>query len=199
MQAIIFDMYGVIMKAPEGDLIPFIRSDFPEITNDIINSLWKEAAYGLKTSHEFFQNIGYREKISDVEKEYLESIEIDETFLDIAHRLKSNYKLILLSNDISEWSKYLRRKFGLCDLFDKIVISGDYRILKPDNRLFNVILNYLNIPASECCYIDDRIKNINLASQLGLKAILFNRSNLTYDGIMINDFQGLISYLTNMD
>lgn len=110
MQAIILDMYGVIMKAPEGDLIPFIKSKFPDMTNENINNLWKKAAYGLITSHEFFQMIGYREKICDVEKEYLDTIEIDEDFFDIAWYLKSKYKLILLSNDISEWSIYLRRK-----------------------------------------------------------------------------------------
>ncbi len=70
---------------------------------------------------------------------------------------------------------------------------------KLDNRLFNIILYYLNIPASECCYIDDRIKNINFASQLGLKTILFNRSNMTYNGKKINKFQELVAYLSTMD
>lgn len=199
MQAIIFDMYGVIMKAPEGDLIPFIRSKFPDMTNEHINNLWKKAASGLITSHEFFQSIGYRDNISDVEKEYLDTIEIDKDFLAVARYLKSKHKLILLSNDISEWSKYLRRKYNLNELFDKVIISGDYRILKPDNRLFNVILDYLNIPASECIYIDDRIKNIKFASQLGIEAILLNRSNITYEGNKIYNFQELVTYLTTRD
>lgn len=196
MKAIIFDMYGVIMKAPEGDLIPFIANDFPDITDEFINGLWKKAASGFKSSHEFFHSIGYKEKINNIEKEYLDTIEIDGSFLDIAKKLKRNYKLVLLSNDISEWSKYLRCKFGLDELFDNIIISGDYGYLKPDIRLFNMILDCLSLPASECCYIDDREKNLNQATQLGIKAILFNRRNITYNGNIINDFHELDAYFS---
>ncbi len=191
MKVVIFDMYGVILKAPEGDLIPFIRKYFPELSDDSINGLWKEAAYGRKTSYEFFRDVGFKGKIQDIEKEYLETIQIDDNFLNTAKCLKRDYKLVLLSNDLSEWSVYLREKFGLNELFDKIIISGDFGILKPDNRLFNIILDDLQQPASECCYIDDREKNLTAAAQLGMEVILFNRRNVTFDGNIIYDFKEL--------
>lgn len=191
MKVVIFDMYGVILKAPEGDLIPFIRKYFPELSDDSINGLWKEAAYGRKTSCEFFRDVGFKGMIRDIEKEYLETIQIDDNFLNTAKCLKRDYKLVLLSNDLSEWSIYLREKFGLNELFDKIIISGDFGILKPDNRLFNIILDCLHQPASECCYIDDRKKNLKAAAQLGMKVILFNRRNVTFDGNIIYDFKEL--------
>jgi FMN phosphatase YigB (HAD superfamily) len=64
---------------------------------------------------------------------------------------------------------------------------------------FIILIIRSDILYSECCYIDDRVKNINLASQLGLKTILFNRSNITYEGKMINDFQELMTYLTSTE
>ncbi len=196
MKAVIFDMYGVILKAPEGDLIPFIRKYFPELTDDCINDLWKEAACGRKTSYEFFREVGFKGEIQEIEKEYLETIQIDDNFLYAAKCLKRDYKLILLSNDLSEWSAYLREKFGLNELFDKIIISGDFGILKPDNRLFNMILDGLHQPASECCYIDDREKNLKAAALLGMQVILFNRRNVTFDGNIIYDFKELEELIT---
>lgn len=190
MKAVIFDMYGVILKAPEGDLIPFIRKYFPERSEDYINDLWKEAACGRKTSYEFFREVGFKGEIQDIEKEYLKTIQIDDNFFNVAKCLKKDYKLILLSNDLSEWSAYLREKFGLNELFDKIIISGDFGILKPDNRLFNMILDG-NQPASECFYIDDREKNLNAAAQLGMQVILFNRRNVPFEGNIIYDFKEL--------
>lgn len=199
MKAIIFDMYGVIIKSPEGDLIPFINKYFPYATAEHINKLWKEAALGFKTSYDFFREIGFTDNLADIEKQYLDTIEIDETFMQIASCLKGDHKLVLLSNDISKWSTYLRKRFCLDELFDEIIISGDYGVLKPDIRLFNIILDNLHLPASGCCYIDDREKNLNLAAQLGMNVILFNRRNVNYDGNIINSFKELMTYFSIVD
>lgn len=195
MKAIIFDMYGVIMKAPEGDLIPFLRSKCPEISDELINDFWKEAALGQKSSQEFFRSIGCTVNIKEIEEEYLDTIEIDEAFFDIVHDLKKEYKLVLLSNDISEWSVFLRRKYGLDELFDEILISGDIGFLKPDIRIFHNILERLGMTPTMCYYIDDREKNLYAASQLGMRGILFNRRNVTYVGNKINNFYELKNFI----
>lgn len=195
MKAVIFDMYGVIMKAPEGDLIPYIRKEFPNLTDDFINGLWKEAALGLKSSKEFFQSIGYKENISEIEEDYLNTIEIDDNFYEIADFLKKDYLLALLSNDVSEWSQYLREKYRLNELFDEVVISGDHGILKPDIKMFEHILKRLCVSASDCYFIDDREKNLKVAAQMGMNVILFNRRNITYEGNIINNFQEVTKYV----
>lgn len=195
MKVVIFDMYGVIMKAPEGDLIPYIRKDFPDLTDDFINGLWKEAALGLKSSKEFFQSIGYKEDINEIEEDYLNTIDIDDNFFELANYLKKDYLLALLSNDVAEWSRYLREKYRLNDLFDKIVISGDYGTLKPDIKLFEHILQSLCVNASDCYFIDDRVKNLKAAAQLGMTVILLNRRNIVYEGNKINSFQELAHFI----
>lgn len=44
--------------------------------------------------------------------------------------IKNNYMLVLFSNDILEWSKYLRRMFGYDELFDKIILILDCFLLQ---------------------------------------------------------------------
>jgi putative hydrolase of the HAD superfamily len=198
MKTIILDMYGVIMKAPEGDLIPYIREKNPALNDEIINSAWKEAAFGRKTSREFFMSLGFLEDIDDMEKEYLDTVEIDEGFSAIVNELKQTYQLVLLSNDISEWSLFLRNKYRLNEYFDLVVVSGDHGILKPDAAIFNMILDRMNLRASDCLYVDDREKNLKAAKQLGMSAVLFNRRKIDYRGITVNNFKELKSYIDKL-
>lgn len=196
MKVIIFDMYGVIMKAPEGDLIPFLHSIFPDVPDEQINALWKEAAYGKLSSIDFFRQIGFQKDIDEIEIKYLDTIEIDEDFLDLATTLKENYRLVLLSNDISEWNLYLRNKYSLNEIFDLVIVSGDQGVLKPNAGLFNVILDQLGVMPSECVFIDDREKNLLAAEKLGMKTILFNRRKVEYQGIIVDDYHELRSVLS---
>lgn len=198
MKVVIFDMYGVIMKAPEGDLIPYVHRNFPGLAEDHINTVWKEAAYGRISSEEFFRILGYRNNVQDIEKEYLDTIEIDEEFLRIANYMKDKSKLVLLSNDIKEWNYYLRDKFCLNEIFHQIVISGDHGTIKPDIKLFQMILEYNRVQASDCIYIDDREKNLIAAEQLGIKTILFNRRKVTYQGSIVDSFQELRLILSSL-
>lgn len=56
--------------------------------------------------------------------------------------------------------RYVREKFQLNQYFDAISISGDIGIKKPDERIFRMTLEKLDVPASDCLYVDDRVKNL---------------------------------------
>ena len=64
--------------------------------------------------------------------------------------------LAMLSNDVSEWSAYLRGRFALNRLFESVVISGDYGFRKPDRRLYEVLLRSLSVAPHQCIFVDDQ-------------------------------------------
>lgn len=68
------------------------------------------------------------------------------------------------------------------DLFDKVFISNELRIRKPESESFQICINYLNVRPNEIVFLDDKIEYIKGAEKLGIKGILVN----TFDG-MIND------------
>ena len=105
--------------------------------------------------------------------------------------------MALLSNDLSEWSNYLRDKFDINKYFDTIVISGDVRLQKPDINIFKLTLQKLALPARGCVYIDDRRRNLAAAKSLGMETILFNSRNVEYDGRTVFDFDGLVNALVH--
>ena len=195
MQTIIFDMHGVIMKEPNGNLMPFVNQSHPHKTVDDIYAFWTEASLGKITSHEYLRTIGFEGDLYELEKAYLDTLEFDEEFIKCANMLKKRYRLALLSNDVSEWNLYIRKKFVLDKYFDVIVISGDVGMKKPFTDIFEYTLQQLSQPASECLFIDDRPVNLMPAAELGIKPILYNQAVVDYKGERVASFDELLDHL----
>lgn len=61
----------------------------------------------------------------------------------------------------------------LASSFRDIVVSAEERLLKPDRRIFETLLNRNDLEASTCVFIDDSIGNVEGARAAGLEAIHF--------------------------
>jgi putative hydrolase of the HAD superfamily len=198
MRALILDMYGVIMKDPEGGFLPFVNRTFPDLSRDDVYLHWNKADVGELSSLDLFRKLGFEGDLGKIEKEYLDTIEINESFYEIAPILKKHYHLALLSNDSSEWSRYLRDKYKINDYFDVITVSGDVKIKKPDVQIFLLTLDKLGHPASDCIYVDDRRFNLAAAQSLGMDTVLFNSRNVQYKGKTVVSFKELANMLIQM-
>jgi putative hydrolase of the HAD superfamily len=77
----------------------------------------------------------------------------------------------MLSNDVSGWSAYLRRRLALDRLFTLVVISGDYGFRKPDRRLYQILLRSLSVAPHRCVFVDDQPRNLETAAQLGMHTV----------------------------
>jgi putative hydrolase of the HAD superfamily len=205
MRTIIFDFYGVIMKDPIGGLMPFVRGRFPDLSLDDVYSQWLKANIGKMASLDFFRNLGFEGDLGDIEKEYLDTLEIDGEFYRAADILGKRYGMAILSNDIAEWSRYLRSKFGLDDYFETAIISGEAGIKKPDRDIYELTLNRLNQRAADCIFVDDRRSNLDPAESLGIEPILFDngrpwhdggKGNEGYEGKTVRSFRELTEMLT---
>ncbi len=195
MKALILDMYGVIVKDPEGGFMTFVNGTFPELSRNDAYRYWSKAAAGELSSLDLLIKLGFKGDVSKIEKEYLDTIQINESFYEYAPILKKNYHLALLSNDLSEWNKYLRDKFKINDYFNIITVSGDVKIKKPDEQIFRLTLDKLGHSASDCIYVDDREYNLAAAQLLGMDTILFNSRNVQYEGKTVVSFKELTGML----
>ncbi len=195
MKTIVFDMYGVIAKDPGGNLLPFVRRSFPHYGEEDVYVHWRAMAAGELSTSGFWKNLGYPDPHSDTQRAYLDSIEIDPEFFAAARILKQKYRLALLSNDIAEWSLYLRQKHGLDDWFDAVVVSGDVGVKKPDPAIYRLLLDRLGQEPGDCVFIDDRERFLAAAQNLGMRVALFNSRKVPWEGDVVNDFQELLALL----
>lgn len=176
---IIFDAMGVIFE--EGHdlhelVIPFLHERDHKISADKIENIYYEASKGDITSFDFWKMLGFGEQYPEIEKLYLDScLSLDPTFTEIAKELRKKYKIGYLSNDVNEWSTYLRKKFNLNKLFDAILVSGEVGLRKPDPRIFEFLLKKTNSKGNECIFIDDNLKNLTAASEFDINTVRFIR------------------------
>lgn len=195
MKAIVLDMYGVIIKQTGEDFVPYVQRTFPKLKPEEIYTPWFKADVGELTSLEVWEAIGFQGDLERIEKEYLDTMELNDGFLDFITEVRKQYGLAIISNDSSRWSKYLREKFDINQYFDVISISGDLKIQKPDELIFQLTIEQLGCNAGDCIYVDDREGNLEAAGKLGMNPVLFNSRDVQYNGKVVNDFVELASMM----
>ena len=193
MEAIILDMYGVIVKQTGDDFVPYVQQTFPNLKPEEIRKPWDKANIGEWTSLELWAAVGFQDDLEKIEKDYLDTIELNDGLLEFIKAVRMKYKLAIISNDSSRWSKYLREKFNIDQYFDVISISGDLKIRKPDERIFWHTIEKLAVKAEECLYIDDRRGYLEAAKRVGMNAILLNSRNVPYEGDVVNNLEELMN------
>ena len=92
----------------------------------------------------------------------------------ILHQLKRlNFKLYSITNWSHETFPYARKTCPCLQHFLDIVISGEEKVIKPNKKIFEILLIRNNLKATESVFIDDNFNNITAARELGFAGIHF--------------------------
>ena len=100
--------------------------------------------------------------------------------LEFLQFIKAKYKLFLLSNADQTHIDHFEHKEGISfsrdfySCFEKTYFSFDIAMRKPDERVFQLILNNHNIDPKTTLFIDDTPENVEGAQKAGLKTWLLN-------------------------
>lgn len=201
---LLIDMYGVIIKESKGFFIPYTYQHFDSIEFDRITKAFKEDKYftraqlGNISSDEFLKYLGYHDSQATMEDYLKNYLTLDEQFNTFAEEYSKRLDFCLLSNDVQEWSEFLMAYHQLNPFFKEKIVSGDFHMRKPDRQLFLFALDRLKCEPRECIFVDNSVKNLLAAEELGIPAILFNRDGENYDGKVVNDFVELGKVLEDM-
>ncbi len=188
MKWIAFDGWGVIFTEPDdvaNKLTPFVIRYNPSETFDHIRSVYRQASAGQISAREFWTRIGLGDRYPRIQEELLDSYCIyDETFGPAADELQKRYRLGFLSNDLTEWSQGLRRRYGIERYFQVVVISDEARSRKPDHGIYETFLARAGAAGPDCLFVDDRLPNLRGAAEVGMRTCWFDRT-----GVPDGDFQ----------
>lgn len=94
--------------------------------------------------------------------------------LDLLLKLREKYVVYLLSNTNEthwEWScehVFPYKGFQVKDYFEKIYLSFEMKMVKPDAEIFNAVLDDASIDPKETFFIDDSGANCEIAQSLGI-------------------------------
>lgn len=194
---IIFDMYGVIIEESKGNFIPytynhFDESEYERITRQFrVEMLFGKAGNGELSSDEFLSLLGFVDTEFHM-RDYIENhLTLDAGFISFAERFSGQYEFVLLSNDVSEWSAYITEFHGLDKYFKHKIVSGDVKCRKPDRKIYELALERIGKKPEECLFVDNTAKNLLVAQELGIAAVLFDRDKEAYSGTKVNTFEEL--------
>jgi putative hydrolase of the HAD superfamily len=178
-------------------LCPFIEEKGGTTDTQEIDRLYQLASLGKMTATELWEAIDLDPALED---EYLQRHKITDGLIAFLEAVNSRgYQVWCLSNDISEWSKKLRVRFELESYFRGFVISGDVGLRKPDQTIYEHLLQLLNTSPGNAAFVDDHAKNLDSAAALGFNTILFTpySHDLNQEKhLMAPTFDELLSLLT---
>jgi len=76
-----------------------------------------------------------------------------------------------INNESRELNRYRIEKYDLRNTFRLFVSSCFVGLRKPEQGIYRLALELTQIPAQQCCFIDDRTLNLECAAQLGMQTI----------------------------
>jgi len=78
-----------------------------------------------------------------------------------------------LTNFSAETFGATRRRFGFLNLFDTVVVSGEEGVIKPDRRIYEILIERAGLEPARVAFVDDSPRNIDAARALGFHAHRF--------------------------
>ena len=100
--------------------------------------------------------------------------------IEVLRQLKDkNYKCYVLSNWSAETFEGIPIDYPFMQLFDGLLISGEDKLIKPDQAIYQLAKKRFNLDPEKTVFIDDKLENIEAAQKMNFKTIhLTNQKNI---------------------
>lgn len=182
MKNIVFDLGGVLFARDKSKCTPELLEFFSFLRAPRMPLFWEEYDRGTSTLAEVTAAISEMtgrscETCAAVLRLAVDLQEPVRPTERLVGDLKAaGYKLYVLSNMSREFIAFLRR-FPVYRLFDGEVVSCEEGTVKPEPRIYEILLERYGLDPAETLFIDDRAANIAAAEGLGIAGYLFDHRN----------------------
>lgn len=180
---VVFDVGQVLLRFVPQDFLPRM---FPaDIAEKLMpprlfgGDLWLRMDEGEFDAPEaarlITEKVGQPEMM-EYELEFMLNFAKQMTLLPPAHLIpelkKMGKKLYIISNYGKDTFAATQAQFpDLFSQFDGMVVSAHEKLIKPDLRIYQLLLDRYNLKAEECVFIDDLAANVQGAIDAGFKGI----------------------------
>ena len=179
---IVFDLGGVLVGLDgQRSIEAFDRLGCEAVSQYIIDHRTEDLFYrielGLIDTHGFCEEIRQMTSTAATDEEMVAAWNalLTELTPHRAQRIlqlrEAGYKLFLLSNtNDMHWQYCAHVLFPkeVLEAFERVFLSYEMQLAKPDSRIFEQLLQETGIAADETLFIDDNLDNIKAAQALGI-------------------------------
>lgn len=184
---VVFDMGGVLIDFNPGKTI---RTYFPDeyydiLMNEVFNSeLWKKIDRGVLRPEEAISIVlpripeATRPLVKEMLTDFYPYMPPFPEMYDFVKKIKTaGYNVYLLSNAGAHFfDKYF--DIPALSLMDGLFISALYKLLKPQQEIFQAFCDKFSLKPEECFFIDDMPQNIEGAEKFGMKGHVFKSTDI---------------------
>jgi HAD superfamily hydrolase (TIGR01509 family) len=185
IRGIIFDCFGVLYHGSIGHLYELApKKHHAELAN-----LSLASDYGYISHDEYLKQVSDLIGISPADLQKIMNMDHirNVAMVDYIRKLRSEYKVALLSNVGRGVIDRLFSPAELNELFDTVVLSSEVGMVKPDIKIFSFTSEKLGVPVENCLMVDDLQDNIDGARAAGMHGVVFSTTD-----VFISDMQLLV-------
>lgn len=198
IKTIIFDLGGVLIDWNPAYLFDTLFDDVEKkryFFEHICTSDWNEMQDGgrsIKDANEelLAQHPEWKEYIEAYYGRWEEMLggpihDTVEIFRDL--KQNKNYKIYALTNWSAELFPIALGKYEFLHWFDGRVVSGEEKMRKPFREFYELTLDRFNLVPEETLFIDDNLRNVKAAEELGINTIHFQSPQQLREKLVTNN------------
>ena len=180
---VVFDLGGVLVDWDPRYLFRQLLSDEAAVESflaEVCTPEWNAEQDGGRSWAEGVAEASARfpehaELVAAYDERWWETIggQIDGTVEVLRELRESGVGLYAITNWSAEKFDLTFPRFEWLSWFDGIVVSGHERIVKPNRRIYQILLDRYGIDPASAVYIDDIEFNVEAARDLGMTGLVF--------------------------
>jgi|TARA_B110000879_G_scaffold201285_1_gene276233 HAD superfamily hydrolase (TIGR01509 family) len=195
-KTIIFDLGAVILNINyENTIDEFtklgVKNAETFYSKKVQTELFNKIETGKISNNEFLKALQKETKNAKIKQVKIAwnamLLDLPKERLQLIKKLKNNHTIYLLSNTNSIHINAFKEELGnkkwleFCELFDKMYLSHELGLRKPDAKIFEYILNEQKLKAEDVFFIDDSPQHIASAKKLGINCHhLLDNEDITF-------------------
>jgi putative hydrolase of the HAD superfamily len=193
INTIIFDFGGVLLNLNmQACIDAFARLGYNKI-DELIDHYKQKGIFllfeeGKLSTDDFFTElqkiVGLQVPVEDLKQAYISFLgDLPAYKLNLILELRKKYKVYMLSNINHFVFEHCKKTYFdtdnhvVEDYFDKAFLSFEMKVCKPDKLIFEKMIKDADLIPEQCLFLDDGIKNIETAKDLGFNTLWVKRDD----------------------
>lgn len=194
LKNLVFDMGNVLIEWNSEKILKAITEDIhlqDLLRKEVFETgLWVETDEGVKTREEVIEIVtgklgeDYRNEITQLLRYWYKYADVFTKVQDrIIELSKSDYSIYILSNTAFTFYDLVKEGYLPATSVAKgMVLSCEEKVLKPDEKIYNILLERYNLDPHDTMFFDDLPENIWGAARCGINGFVVENESelLTY-------------------
>ena len=194
LKNLVFDMGNVLIEWNSEKILKAITEDIhlqDLLRKEVFETgLWVETDEGVKTREEVIEIVtgklgeDYRNEITQLLRYWYKYVDVFTKVQDrIIELSKSDYSIYILSNTAFTFYDLVKEGYLPATSVAKgMVLSCEEKVLKPDEKIYNILLERYNLDPHDTMFFDDLPENIWGAARCGINGFVVENESelLTY-------------------